>query len=201
MRLRTDPKLRKALHGLYIALFDAKRIAPGDFKDSRLTTIQTAIMGVENFGWRVIGITPEALKLLATVEFNKNKIPKRLCRGHLVDRVETMRALFNRTKPYGEKQFFKIFLENDCTVIMLVEQNGTGQPFPKYIHFQNDDAQLFPNGGLIGWKHRKRERDFLKMLYSDFRRKRCQFVDPSQQPNHSIHRTPPLRAKSGDIER
>ena len=61
MRLRTDPALRKALYGLYVALFNAKQACPNDFRGSRLTTIQTAIMGIEDYGWRVIGITREAL--------------------------------------------------------------------------------------------------------------------------------------------
>ena len=51
MRLVTDQALRLALHGMYVALFSAKRACPGDFHGGRLTTIQTAIMGVEDCGW------------------------------------------------------------------------------------------------------------------------------------------------------
>jgi hypothetical protein len=46
-------------------------------------------MGIENYGWRVIGITREALDLLATDDFNKNKLPRQLCRGHKKDRITT----------------------------------------------------------------------------------------------------------------
>ena len=165
MRLETDAALRKALYGLYLALFDAKKMSPGDFSDGRMTTIQTAIMGIENAGWRVIGITQEALDLLATVDFNKNKLPRRLCRGHKVDRIETTRKLFNRDKPMGLEEFFTVFLSNDLTVIMLNEQNRTTS-FPPYIEIHNPAAELFPNGSLMSWKHRAKERDYLRQLHS-----------------------------------
>src|SRR5438552_2981048 len=119
MRLRTDSRLRQALYGLYVALFNAKQVCPDDFRGGRLTTIQTAFMGIENYGWRVVGITREALDLLATVDFNKNKLPRSLCRGHIVDRIETARSLFTREEPMSLEDFFDTFLHNDRTVIML----------------------------------------------------------------------------------
>jgi len=180
VRLRDDPKLRRALYGLYVALFEARTLSPDDFKDSRLTTIQTAFMGVENYGWRVIGITPEALELLATVDFQKHKLPRRLCRGHVVDRIQTTRALFAHVKPLNQKRFFETFLTNDCTVIMLVEQNRGKLLFPPYLEIDNPDAVLFPNGGLIGWKQRKTERDFLQALHIDFKKGRCRVMKPGR---------------------
>ena len=77
MRLETDDSLREALYGLYIALFTAKQICPLDFRDGHLTKILTSIMGIENYGWRVIGITRKALDLLAEEDFNKGKLPRR----------------------------------------------------------------------------------------------------------------------------
>lgn len=167
MRLKTDPVLRQALYGLYLALFNAKQACPEDFHGGRLTTIQTAIMGIENYGWRVIGITREALDLLVTVDFNKNKLARRLCRGHIVDRIQTTRLLFDREEPMPLENFFDTFLDNDRTVIMLNEQNNhTTTPFPDFIEIDNPDAELFPNGSLMGWKHRKKEREYLRQLHS-----------------------------------
>ena len=125
MRLATDPTLRQALHGLYVALFNAKHACPEDFHGGRLTTIQTAIMGIEDYGWRVVGITREALDLLASADFNKNKLPRQLCRGHIVDRIATTRMLFEREAPLGLEEFFEVFLHNDRTVIMLNMQGHT----------------------------------------------------------------------------
>lgn len=166
MRIETDLDFRDALYGLYLALHQAKQVCRKDFPDGRLTTIHTAIMGIENVGWRVIGITREALELLATEGFNKNKLPRRLCRGHIIDRIETTRILFDRDKPVAHDEYFTTFLENDCTVIMLNEQNKHGQPFPEYITIDNPHGELFSNGSLIGWKHRKTEREYLRALHS-----------------------------------
>lgn len=166
MRLATDQTLRQALHGLYVALFNAKRACPEDFHGGRLTTIQTAVMGIEDYGWRVVGITREALDLLATQDFNKNKLPRQLCRGHITDRIETTRLLFEREAPLGLEEFFKVFLLNDRTVIMLNKQNDHTKPFPDYIKIDNPNAELFPNGSLMSWKHRKKERGYLRQLHA-----------------------------------
>ena len=166
MKLLTDSRLRQALYGLYVALFNAKQACPEDFPSGRLTTIQTAVMGIENYGWRVVGITREALDLLATADFNKNKLPRALCRGHIVDRIQTTRSLFDRENPMPLEDFFDTFLHNDRTVIMLNTQNDHAKPFPAFIEIDNPDAALFPNGSLISWKHRKTEREYLRQLHS-----------------------------------
>jgi hypothetical protein len=166
MRLRTDPAIRQALHDLYLALYRAKQVCPEDFSDGRLTTIQTAIMGIKTFGWRVIGITREALDLLATENFNKHKLPRRLCRGHVVARIETTRLLFDREEPMQLEDFFEAFLRNDTTVIMLNEQNRHGTPFPQFVEIDNPNGDLFPNGSLMGWGHGNKEREYLRSLHS-----------------------------------
>jgi hypothetical protein len=201
VRLRNDPNLRSALYGLYCALFEARKLSPQDFKDSRLTTIQTAFMGVENVGWRVVGITPEALKRLAAVKFRKQEIPRAICRGHVVNRIATTRQLFAHAKPLSTKRFFDIFLSNDCTVIMLAEQNRSGLPFPRYIAIDNPDAELFPNGGLIGWKHRKKEREFLAELYKDFKKGCCEVVETSVSRNGEGKRAKPRVGAAGKVRR
>jgi hypothetical protein len=168
MRLRTDEALRKALHGLYVALFEAKKACPEDFHGGRLTTVQTAIMGVEHYGWRVVGITREALELLATENFDKNRLPRRLCRGHVINRIQTTKLLFEREQPMQLEDFFDVFLQNDRTVIMLNEQNRHTNSFPEFIEIDNPNSDLFPNGALMSWKHRKQERDYLRALHADY---------------------------------
>jgi hypothetical protein len=156
MRLRSDPVIREALYGLYLALFKAGRSCPDDFKDSRLTTILTAIMGIENIGWRVVGITREALDLLATEDFHKHKLPRRLCRGHIVDRIQTTRVLFGSRKPHSLNDFFEKFFQNDQTVIMLNEQNRNATRFPDYIKIDNRTGTFFQMvhswaGSIASW--------------------------------------------------
>ena len=64
------------------------------------------------------------------------------------------------------ESFFDTFLNNDRTVIMLNEQNNHSAPPQKFVEIDNAEAELFPNGSLVGWKHRKKEREFLRQLYS-----------------------------------
>ena len=166
MRLETDLALRQALYSLYIALFSARQACPEDFSGGRLTTIQTAFMGVEDFGWRVIGITREALELLAGSNFDKGKVePRKLCRGHITARIQTTRLLFDREEALPIDLYFDTFLKNDCTVIMLNEQNRS-KSFPDFIAIDNPSAELFPNGALMSWKHGAKEREFLRSLYA-----------------------------------
>jgi hypothetical protein len=49
---------------------------------------------------------------------------------------------------------------------MLNEQNNHTMPFLKFIKIDNPNAELFPNGSLISWKHRKKEREYLRQLHS-----------------------------------
>jgi hypothetical protein len=172
MRLKTDTHLRKALYGLYLALFEASKACPKDFHRGRLTTILTGMMGLENDGWRVVGITSAALRLLAQTEFDKRKLPRKLCRGHLVDRSRTASVLFERPTPAELREFFEVFLQNDRTVIMLAEENPARHAgeFPEFIPIDNPDAELFPNGSLIGWKHRESDREFLRELHATVQR-------------------------------
>ncbi len=64
------------------------------------------------------------------------------------------------------EQFFEVFLHNDRTVIMLNEQNGLTVSFPEFVAIDNEDSELFPNGSLMAWKHRKKEREFLRQLHA-----------------------------------
>lgn len=86
--------------------------------------------------------------------------------SHRIDRIQTTRELFDQDKPMNLEEFFSIFLRNDCTVIMLNEQNKHTELFPEFIEIDNPEAELFPNGSLMGWKHRKGERDYLSQLRS-----------------------------------
>ena len=170
MRRSSDTEIRAALYELYLALFRAHQRSPTEFHLGRVTTIHTAVMGLEDYGWRVVGITPEALDRLAEVDFDKARLPRELCRGHLVDRRRTAQILFDRKSPMSLAYFFRTFLANDDTVIMLAAQNPSRtHAFPDYIAFENPNCELFPNGSLMSWKHRSQERTFLRELHEQRR--------------------------------
>ena len=167
MKQFQDPNLREAIYGIYAATFNATKLSP-HFHNGKVTTIMTDVMGIEDVGWRVVGVTPEALALMQQNLFKK--VPKTMCRGHINDRSATVRQLFDGEKPAPISEFFDLYLHNDRTVLMLNSQNTHGKVFPDYIPIDNPDAELFPNGSLMGWKHRKKEREFLKQLWEMYQR-------------------------------
>ena len=152
-----------ALHGVYVALFRARQTCPAHFRDNDITRVMTGLMASKPWSWRVIGITPAALDVFAQHEFNRPT--GEIQRGHLVNRVATSRQLFDRDAPAERDDFLALWLQNDRTVLMRKGENTHGREVPNFIEIENDDAFLFPSGTLIGWQHRKAERDFLRKLH------------------------------------
>lgn len=162
-----DDTLRKNIHNIYLALFAAFKACPEALEPYDMTRMLTSLMGGKYWSWRVIGITPAALAEFAATDFKRPT--RKLQRGHKIDRATTARAVFDRDDPMSLNEFFKFFLECDHTVIMTNDENKhrPNARFPEYIAIDNDDAQIFPNGSLIGWQHRKVEREFLRQLWEE----------------------------------
>jgi hypothetical protein len=126
----------------------------------------TSLMAGQPWSWRVIGITPDALKVLARHDFKRPS--RQLQRGHKAGRSGTAQALYvDRAKPMPLARFFDFFLKRDETVIMTNDENRhrPDSKFPDYIPF-NANHELFPCGPLVGWKRRKAEVEFLRALYA-----------------------------------
>jgi hypothetical protein len=161
-RLMT-PKLALALHQVYLSLYEARKACSDEITDNDLTRVLTSLMASRPWSWMVVGITPAALEIFAQNDFHRPA--RQLQRGHLVDRVQTTRTLFRREQPATRDEFYGIWMRNDRTVLMLNNENNHGRKIPDYIPIQNEGALLFPSGSLIGWQHRKAERDFLRQLH------------------------------------
>lgn len=160
-----DETLRKNIHNVYLALYSAFKACPETFRPHDMTRMLTSLMAAKNWSWRVIGVTPAALTEFAAIDFNRPA--RKLQRGHKIERVKTAKDVFVRDAPMGLDEFFKFFLKRDQTVIMTNEENKHRKNaiFPEYIKINNPNAQLFPSGSLIGWQHRKIEKDFLRKLW------------------------------------
>ncbi|MGF6444348.1 hypothetical protein [Paraburkholderia youngii] len=169
LKMRTvyeDQKLREALHSIYVAQFKAIQACPHAFGKGDATRMLTGLMGSRPWSWRVIGITPAALKVFAGNDFKRPA--RQLQRGHKYDRSLTAQALyFDRSEPAPLNEFFDFFLERDATVIMTNDENrhGPKNAFPSYIPIE-PDLELFPCGTLVGWQHRKAEIAYLRDLYA-----------------------------------
>lgn len=154
-------KDKKDLYGIYKALFKINKTNPGLFAPMRLNAIFTNVMASQNWGWHVIGISQKALKEYKT---NRFKHPKgKLHRGHLKMRAKTTDRFFNLDKPMSIDEFFKIYLDNDKTIIMTKEENATNKVPKGYKKITNPKAELFVNAP-IGWRHGANETAYLKKI-------------------------------------
>ena len=159
---------KKPFHDLYLAVYRAHRDAPEIFTDHECNRILTAIMGGKSFSWRVIGITEAALRKFA--EFDFKHIPRQgLTRAHLKPRIETTRTLLSRNPPYSAGGFMKFWIGKDETILCAIGENKIS--LPSYLPISNPEGSFFSSEGkLAGWHHRRRERDFLRGLYEDYRK-------------------------------
>ena len=151
---------RSKIYAVYVAIYNLP------FSLQRKTMLLTTLMGGADWSWRVTGITPGALQVL---ESNNYKYAKgKICRAHLVARIDTARAVFEIAQPLPEDQLFSIFWKNDETIIATKSENKTCGPLPEAVPI---DCQLglFQSNPLVGWRHRKKETDFLRKLHANYK--------------------------------
>lgn len=146
------------MHAVYLAIFELP------FNIQRKTTLLTALMGGADWSWRVTGITAEALEVLASNDFKYAK--GKICRAHLIDRIDTAGAVFQIPSPLTEDQFFAKIWENDETVIATKSENKTRGTLPKIILIDYK-LGLFVCNPLVGFRYGKRETGFLRELHAN----------------------------------
>jgi len=124
----------------------------------------TTLMGGNDWSWRVIGITPGALEVLAANDYRYVK--GKICRAHLVGRIDTARAVFEIPHPLPEDQFFNLIWENDKTVIATKSENKPKGILPKPVPIDYT-LGLFRCNRLVGFRHGKKEADFLRKFHAN----------------------------------
>ena len=101
-----------------------------------------------------------ALSVFAEHDFRKP--PGRgMVRAHITPRNQTARELMEMAAPLAEAEFFRFWLERDRTVLVAKGENT--DPLPDYIPF-TAPAGLFSSAQLVGWRHGRAEREFLREL-------------------------------------
>lgn len=144
-------------YGLYVALHRSRREHPQIFTMSRCTAVLTAMMGGRSWSWRVVGITPAALRLF--VESGYKKVARDgITRAHIQSRIKTTSELLNTEEPFSVEEFARIWIENDKTVLCVRGENK--DPLPDYISFDDSEVRLFQST-QIAWRHGKMERECL----------------------------------------
>jgi hypothetical protein len=154
---------KQILYESYVALYNIDKKHPKFFTDMRLNAVFTALICSRKWAWNVVAISKNAYLACKELEFKKR--PKNLRRGHIKQRIDTFRLLFDRienpsrTEPFSFNDFWDTYLPNDRTILMTSEENGKGN-IPLHYEFNNDNYLLFPNDG-IGFVFKQNERKFL----------------------------------------
>lgn len=155
----------KACYEIYAALYNSHINYPDIFTVSRCTGILTALMGSHNWSWRVVGITPQALKIFKDNDFKKIPSGGGITRAHITSRKSTCEDLIKSNKIFSPDDFINKWLENDKTVICGKGENKDNF-FAKYISIDNPFGILFQSA-KVGWKCSKSDREYLRSLYEE----------------------------------
>ena len=157
-------KYRPEVHQIYLALYEGHKADPGHWRPTEITRVLTAALAAQKFSWRVIGITPAALKKFAEMDF-KYQSGCGITRAHLVNRQTTFMEMINRPDPMTFLDFANFHWERDKTVLSAKGENKNGS-VPEYISIENEGFLLFNSyKQLAMWRHGKAEVEFLRSLY------------------------------------
>ena len=156
--LSQDEKAK--IYAVYVAIFNLP------FKLRKKTTLLTALMGGADWSWRVTGITVGALEAVAA--HNYKYVKGTICRAHVVARIDTAKAMFDIPYHLPESDFFDLFWKNDETIIATKNENKTGGVLPTPIPIDYTRG-LFRDNGLVGFRHTKKEADFLRELHTTYK--------------------------------
>jgi hypothetical protein len=76
--------------------------------------------------------------------------------------------VFEIARPLPENQFFEVFWKNDETIIATKSENKTGGSLPEPVPIDYK-LGLFPSKPLVGWRHSKKEADYLRGLHAEYK--------------------------------
>lgn len=101
------------LHLLYELLFTAKALE----LRVKQRTFETAADSKDS--WRVVSISADAIDHL-----RKNRSAKDLRRGHILERIERAKYLFERDRPLSRDELLRYFFEHDTVALVTKKENS-----------------------------------------------------------------------------
>ena len=134
---------RRELYKIYKSILDTSL----NVKKKR--NLLTYLFAWENWSWRVVGISVNALQKIKDNDFVSNQ---GIVRGHINDRSKTYDLLTSKTVEYEE--WWKTFWDNDATELVTKEENGKKQTKSKIVEIDVSKG-YFVSNGLVGFKFRK----------------------------------------------
>lgn len=184
------PRDLQAIHSIYAAIHKAHKNNPTLLPASICATVLTAVMSSSSWAWRVIGITPAALRHYKAQGF-KHRSKQGISRAHLRPRVDTVRELLAPEHPLSAERFIDVLLRHDGTVLCTHGENKV--TVAEYIPFENDGALLFPSK-QIGWRHGPDEEALLASLRTARSTAASAALPPTLAPRHQA--PSPTRARA-----
>jgi hypothetical protein len=114
--------------------------------------------------WRVVGITPNALSIFASNNFER-KSRMGINRSHVYQRNTIYRNMLSMDFS-GKEEFWDYYFKHDYTILATSTENMNGGNLEDLaIEVSQDQRMLFRTRGYA-WKHGDHEIAFLKELYS-----------------------------------
>ncbi len=137
-----------------------KLIYSSNFTFSKKVTLMTQALGMEEWSWRVVGISENAVVEIANNNFNRPT--NKLERDHQSSRAGTCRQIFAETL-YSFEDWWNLVWENDKTLLVTKEEHKK-KNFSK-IYEIDFSLGYFRDAGKISYKFTKsREGEFIKQL-------------------------------------
>jgi hypothetical protein len=152
-----ENKLKEILYHDYNLI--KKMEAPDPSKIKLLSTL----FSLNPNCWRVIGITPEAVRLFSKNSFQK-KSGMGINRSHLIQRHLFYNYLLTRDF-VDQNEFWESYYINDATILATSSENMSknNQLLERAYLVPSDSRHLFHTSGFA-WKHKKEEENFLREL-------------------------------------
>ena len=124
----------------------------------------TAVMAYEKWSWRVVGITEDAIKAIASNAYRKP--PRSLARDHIQPRAKTYSKIFEGPLMPIEAWWPWVW-EHDKTILMTNSEHNSREVTKVYeVDWR---LGLFQSAGLAGWYQTKaKEGAFVEGLVTQF---------------------------------
>jgi hypothetical protein len=146
------------LHNFYILAHEAHKADSKTWTVQHCNRVLTNVMGGHQFSWRVVGITPKALRQFEQQKF-KYLTGCGITRAHIIARRNTVETMICRDIPLSASEFISLWIDNDRTVLCIRGENNNN--LLDWLEFPPMQSPLF-SSTTAGWRHGKDEIDFLK---------------------------------------
>lgn len=159
--MNSTVKVNVDIYSVYTAIFNS------NLTMQKKNVLLTSLHGANEWSWKVVGITKNALEHLATSGY-RHTVKNGIQRAHIKNRIDTANSVFDRNnlkRPLAIQEFFDVIIANDKTVLAKKEENRK-IALLEVIPI-NSEKILFPCEH-IGYRYHQDTPDYLRQLHQDY---------------------------------